>query len=84
MREVTIVKPSASGTKRPSVTKVMVKGNETRHCRRFNQTRQAASKKVRKNRRWEKSKTNKARTECGVNCSQPHIVSANIQRQSML
>ncbi len=28
MREVTIVKPSASGTKRPSVTKVMVKGNE--------------------------------------------------------
>lgn len=28
MREVTIVKPSASGTKRPSVTKVMLKGNE--------------------------------------------------------
>ncbi|AKZ64444.1 RNA-binding protein [Herbaspirillum hiltneri N3] len=28
MREVTIVKPSASGTKRPSVTKVMIKGNE--------------------------------------------------------
>ena len=28
MREVTIVKPSASGTKKPSVTKVMVKGNE--------------------------------------------------------
>lgn len=28
MREVTIVKPSPSGTKRPSVTKVMVKGNE--------------------------------------------------------
>ena len=28
MREVTIVKPSASGTKRPSVSKVMVKGNE--------------------------------------------------------
>lgn len=28
MREVTIVKASASGTKRPSVTKVMVKGNE--------------------------------------------------------
>jgi RNA-binding protein len=28
MREVTIVKPSKSGTKRPSVTKVMVKGNE--------------------------------------------------------
>lgn len=28
MREVTIVKPSASGTKRPSVTKTMVKGNE--------------------------------------------------------
>jgi RNA-binding protein len=28
MREVTIVKPSPSGTKRPTVTKVMVKGNE--------------------------------------------------------
>jgi RNA-binding protein len=28
MREVTIVKPSPSGTKRPSVTKVLVKGNE--------------------------------------------------------
>ncbi|MQQ99708.1 YhbY family RNA-binding protein [Glaciimonas soli] len=28
MREVTIVKPSPSGTKRPSVTKTMVKGNE--------------------------------------------------------
>ena len=28
MREVTIVKPSPSGTKRPSVSKVMVKGNE--------------------------------------------------------
>jgi len=28
MREVTIVKPSASGTKRPSVSKVMIKGNE--------------------------------------------------------
>ncbi|MBV8664953.1 MAG: YhbY family RNA-binding protein [Burkholderiaceae bacterium] len=28
MRQVTIVKPSASGTKKPSVTKVMVKGNE--------------------------------------------------------
>jgi RNA-binding protein len=28
MREITIVKPSKSGTKRPSVTKVMVKGNE--------------------------------------------------------
>ena len=28
MREVTVVKPSPSGTKRPSVTKVMVKGNE--------------------------------------------------------
>jgi RNA-binding protein len=28
MREVTIVKPSPSGTKRPSVIKVMVKGNE--------------------------------------------------------
>ena len=28
LREVTIVKPSASGTKKPSVTKVMVKGNE--------------------------------------------------------
>jgi RNA-binding protein len=28
LREVTIVKASASGTKRPSVTKVMVKGNE--------------------------------------------------------
>lgn len=28
MREVTIVKPSASGTKRPAVTKVMLKGNE--------------------------------------------------------
>jgi|SRR3569832_924456 len=28
MREVTIVKPSASGTKRPTVSKVMVKGNE--------------------------------------------------------
>lgn len=28
MREVTIVKASASGTKRPSVTKVMIKGNE--------------------------------------------------------
>jgi putative YhbY family RNA-binding protein len=28
LREVTIVKPSASGTKKPSVSKVMVKGNE--------------------------------------------------------
>ena len=28
MREVTIVKASASGTKKPSVTKVMIKGNE--------------------------------------------------------
>jgi len=28
MREVTIVKASASGTKRPTVTKVMIKGNE--------------------------------------------------------
>ncbi|MBC7490786.1 MAG: YhbY family RNA-binding protein [Glaciimonas sp.] len=28
MREVTIVKPSPSGTQRPSVTKVRVKGNE--------------------------------------------------------
>jgi RNA-binding protein len=28
MREVTIVKPSPSGTKRPSVSKVMLKGNE--------------------------------------------------------
>jgi putative YhbY family RNA-binding protein len=28
MREVTIVKPSPSGTKRPSVTKVMLKANE--------------------------------------------------------
>lgn len=28
MREVTIVKPSPSGTKRPSVTKVVIKGNE--------------------------------------------------------
>ena len=28
MREVTIVKPSPSGTKRPSVTKVLLKGNE--------------------------------------------------------
>lgn len=28
VREVTIVKPSASGTKRPSVTKVILKGNE--------------------------------------------------------
>ena len=28
MREVTIVKPSASGTKKPSVSKVMLKGNE--------------------------------------------------------
>lgn len=28
MREVTIVKASPSGTKRPSITKVMVKGNE--------------------------------------------------------
>lgn len=28
MREVTIVKPSPSGTKRPTVTKTMVKGNE--------------------------------------------------------
>ncbi|GAC1413354.1 MAG: YhbY family RNA-binding protein [Burkholderiaceae bacterium] len=28
IREVTIVKPSPSGTKRPSITKVMVKGNE--------------------------------------------------------
>jgi len=28
LREVTIVKPSASGTRRPSVTKVMLKGNE--------------------------------------------------------
>lgn len=28
MRQVTIVKPSASGTKRPTVSKVMLKGNE--------------------------------------------------------
>jgi putative YhbY family RNA-binding protein len=28
MREVTIIKASASGTKKPSVTKVMLKGNE--------------------------------------------------------
>ena len=28
LREVTIVKPSASGNKRPTVTKVMLKGNE--------------------------------------------------------
>jgi hypothetical protein len=28
MREVTIVKASPSGTKRPSVTKVLLKGNE--------------------------------------------------------
>lgn len=28
LREVTIVKPSPSGTKRPSVTKVVLKGNE--------------------------------------------------------
>lgn len=28
MREVTIVKPSRTGTKKPSVTKVMLKGNE--------------------------------------------------------
>lgn len=28
MREVTIVKPSASGTKKPTVSKVMLKGNE--------------------------------------------------------
>lgn len=28
LREVVIVKPSASGTKRPSVTKVLLKGNE--------------------------------------------------------
>lgn len=28
MREVTVVKPSASGTKRPTVTKVLLKGNE--------------------------------------------------------
>lgn len=28
MREVTIVKPSPSGTKRPTISKVMLKGNE--------------------------------------------------------
>ncbi len=28
MREVTLVKPSPSGTRKPSVTKVMLKGNE--------------------------------------------------------
>lgn len=28
MRQVTIVKPSASGTKKPTVTKVLLKGNE--------------------------------------------------------
>ncbi len=28
MREVTIIKPSPSGTKRPTVSKVMLKGNE--------------------------------------------------------
>jgi RNA-binding protein len=28
LREVTIVKPSASGTKKPSITKVLLKGNE--------------------------------------------------------
>jgi RNA-binding protein len=42
MREVTIVKASASGTKRPSVTKVMIKGNERVTARRQHQARQAA------------------------------------------
>lgn len=28
LREVTVVKPSASGTKKPTVTKVLLKGNE--------------------------------------------------------
>ena len=28
LREVTIVKPSPSGTKKPTVTKVLLKGNE--------------------------------------------------------
>lgn len=28
MRQITIVKPSASGTKRPTISKIMVKGNE--------------------------------------------------------
>jgi hypothetical protein len=48
MREVTIVKPSPSGTKKPSVTKVLLKGNERvtqgGNIKRA-KTRQASTKK---------------------------------------
>jgi putative YhbY family RNA-binding protein len=48
LREVTIVKPSPSGTKRPTVSKVMVKGNERvtagGHIKRA-KPRQSSSKK---------------------------------------
>jgi len=48
MREVTIVKPSASGTKKPTVTKVLLKGNERvtqgGNIRRA-KTRQSSAKK---------------------------------------
>jgi len=42
MREVTIVKPSPSGTKRPTVSKVMLNG-QRRVPPALDQTRQAAS-----------------------------------------
>ena len=49
MREVTIVKPSPSGTKKPSVTKVLLKGNERvtqgGNIKRA-KTRQASTKKT--------------------------------------
>lgn len=49
LREVTIVKPSPSGTKKPSVTKVLLKGNERvtqgGNIKRA-KTRQASTKKT--------------------------------------
>jgi RNA-binding protein len=49
LREVTIVKPSPSGTKKPSVTKVLLKGNERvtqgGNIKRA-KTRQTSSKKT--------------------------------------
>ncbi len=49
LREVTIVKPSRTGTKKPSVTKVMLKGNERvtagGHVKRA-KPRQASTKKT--------------------------------------
>lgn len=54
LREVTIVKPSPSGTKRPTVTKVMLKGNERvtagGNIKRA-KPRQTSAKKLAQNRR---------------------------------